>query len=180
MSRNSRQKRPLPVMKKSIHIEPTLLKVLREQSRTPFTAAELTTAYRAKCDEHGRNERASRQFVSRNMTRLVKNGVVRYTEAPSGSKALYEFTGFTEAKTPERPARHEVIRILRERLHQHRVELLTAMGETEEYDALCACTPELRTTVQAHYNEARDRTSKLVGRVRALESLIADQSESYA
>jgi hypothetical protein len=34
--------------------------------------------------------------------------------------------------------------------------------------------------VQAQYNEAKDRSLKLLGRIRALETLIATQSSSAA
>jgi DNA polymerase-1 len=51
--------------------------------------------------------------------------------------------------------------------------LLTAMGETEEYDAIYKEIPEMRVQIQSLYNDSRDRCSKLLGKVKALENLIS-------
>ncbi|EIK45845.1 hypothetical protein O59_001484 [Cellvibrio sp. BR] len=65
---------------------------------------------------------------------------------------------------------------LQERLNRHKLEMLSAMGETEEYDAICSEIPELQDDIQPLYNQSRDKCSKLLGRVKALESLLARQT----
>ena len=70
--------------------------------------------------------------------------------------------------------------VLRQKLQRQRVELLSTIGETEAYDEICTDLPTLQPSVQAQYNEAKDRSLKLLGRIRALETLIATQSSSAA
>ena len=83
------------------------------------------------------------------------------------------------ASLPETPAPDTLI-VLRQKLQRHRVELLSTIGETEAYDEICTDLPMLQPSVQAQYNEAKDRSLKLLGRIRALETLIATQSSSAA
>lgn len=52
---------------------------------------------------------------------------------------------------------------LQERLNRHKLEMLSAIGETEEYDAICSEMQELRDDVQPLYNQSRDKCSKLLG-----------------
>lgn len=61
-----------------------------------------------------------------------------------------------------------------EKLHRYKVEMLTARGETEEYDSLCQEMPHMRDAVQTLYNDANDRCSKILGRVKASESVLAN------
>ncbi len=62
---------------------------------------------------------------------------------------------------------------LTDRLNQQKLMLLTAIGEAEEYDAIYKELPEIGAQIQELYNESRDRCSKLLGKVKAIENLIA-------
>lgn len=66
---------------------------------------------------------------------------------------------------------------LRERLKLHQAEVLTAMGEMEEYESICQEIPDLREMAQPRYNESRERCSRLLGRVKALESLLVTEAD---
>ena len=61
---------------------------------------------------------------------------------------------------------------LTERLSNQKLNLLTAIGEVEEYEAIYQELPEMRMQIQELYNESRDRCSKLLGTVKAIEKLI--------
>ena len=54
--------------------------------------------------------------------------------------------------------------------------MLCAMGEAEEYSELCAVHPELCDKAQPLYNDARERSGKLLGKVKALEKLLTNQA----
>ena len=56
--------------------------------------------------------------------------------------------------------------------------MLCAMGEAEEYSALCHEHPDLQEQAQTLYNQARDRSALLLGKVKALENLISQQTRS--
>lgn len=151
-----------------------------------FAVHDLTEAYLNDPACLHSSKKAARQFVYRNMLRLIDKGKLTRVVVDSGWP-LYRLTSQFQAATeaPEvttiQPAAFEKAIVvnnsprqsLQERLNRHKLEMLTAMGETEEYDAICSEMPELRGDVQPLYNQSRDKCSKLLGRVKALESLLA-------
>lgn len=54
-------------------------------------------------------------------------------------------------------------------LKEVRLDLLSAMGEAERYEQLVDDMPHLRDWVEGDYLEARDRSSRLQGHLRAVE-----------
>lgn len=170
MSRNSRQS-AFTRMTRRPHIEPALLALLNANTRDSFTVSSLTQAYRALPNSPRPDAKAARQFIARNVTRLMQHGFLRCVSG-ADETPRYIVTGSADTPSPthgDAPS----LRHLRDKLHQCQVDLLTTLGETEEYDTLCAELPDLRPAAQRLYDEARDRSAKTLGRVRALESLIA-------
>lgn len=53
-----------------------------------------------------------------------------------------------------------------------RLDMLTAMGEAERYKQLFTEIPALRNQIEGDYLEARDRSSKLLGHLRAIENTL--------
>lgn len=53
-----------------------------------------------------------------------------------------------------------------------RLDMLTALGEAERYKQLFTEMPTLRARVQDDYLEARDRSSRLLGHLRAIENTL--------
>lgn len=72
-------------------------------------------------------------------------------------------------------AQDQVRQYLVDKLKNYELELLTSMGESEEYKALYSEFPQLKSQLQERYNKAREYCSKLLGRVKALETLIEHQ-----
>lgn len=66
----------------------------------------------------------------------------------------------------------ETQRALQEELSQRRVELVASIGEAEEYQRLYNKYPALRVAVREQYLESRERSTKLLGQLRAVESVI--------
>jgi hypothetical protein len=171
-----------------IHIKPELLRVLKQLKQKEFTVAELTQAYIADPDSSHRSKKGARQFVYRNMVRLIKAGQMVKLSANEGwpryklSPTFCEPTNAPDANVPNAPHQPEPaslekhpplpVHTLKERLSKHRSDMLCAMGEAEEYNALCAELPELRAKAQELYNEARERSAILLGKIKALESLL--------
>ncbi|MCF5775520.1 hypothetical protein GIV40_00260 [Pseudomonas poae] len=53
-----------------------------------------------------------------------------------------------------------------------RLDLLTTMGEAERYKQLMSEMPQLREWIEADYIEARDRSSRLLGHLKAVEKTL--------
>lgn len=161
-------------MPSSPRIEPTLRRLLTDREASPFSRDELLKDYCALKLEHGRTDRASRQFIDRNLNRLSSRGVLTRIHDHTDGIPRYEYS--RKASSLLTPPTNQALTVLRQKLHHHRVELLSTLGETEVYDEVCADLPYLQPSIQSQYDEARDRSLKLLGRIRALETLIAAQS----
>jgi hypothetical protein len=170
---------------KSFKTKPDFCNVLKNLSVDQFTVDDLTKAYLNSSDTIHHSKKAARQFVYRNMQRMMDSGdLVRLsvthgwpqytlTEQFHSRNSLLKIKNETQSPAIEKPnSSHQ----LKERLNQYKLDMLTAMGEAEEYSAICLSLPELKDDVQPLYNESRDRCSKLLGRVKALESLLSMDS----
>lgn len=166
-------------------INQKLFDLLTSGQWNDFTVAELKTAYQAQpyCIHH--SEKAAWQFVYRRMTRLEQEGIVGRVMTQQGARTRYRLnsqaasssvvvtdSANTHAGTPL-STDSAIQRALKEKLHRYQVEMLNVIGEAEEYEAICSELPHMRNSVQALYNDARDRCSKTMGRVRAIESVLA-------
>lgn len=190
MARNSRHGAPISIMK-SLTVKSGLASALSTLANREFTVHDLTEAYLNAPASLHHSKKAARQFVYRNMLRLIDSGDLTRVVVESGwplyrltaqfftrrPEAAAATTAAPEAPLPRVPASKDNPRqSLQERLNRHKLEMLSAMGETEEYDAICSEIPELRDDVQPLYNQSRDKCSKLLGRVKALESLLARET----
>lgn len=188
MARNSRHEASISIMK-SLTVKSGLLSALSMLANREFAVHDLTKAYLNDPACLHSSKKAARQFVYRNMLRLIDNGELTRVVVDSGWP-LYRLTPQfqTQGEPPVvatttlvAPTNAEVAKdnprqSLQERLNRHKLEMLSAMGETEEYDAICSEIPELRNDIQPLYNQSRDKCSKLLGRVKALESLLARET----
>ncbi|SMF06419.1 hypothetical protein SAMN02745866_00496 [Alteromonadaceae bacterium Bs31] len=180
---------------KTIAIKPELLVVLRPFIAKPFTVDQLTTAYLESATCKHSNKKPARQFVYRNMVRMMKadlmlreinkGGWPTYTLSEkfkkiTDSKDITEKKELVTVDAPSiAPTAHqksstsEAIKDLSNRLSQHKSDMLCAVGEAEEYDALCAAHPSLKSQIQDLYNHARERSAILLGKIKALETLMS-------
>lgn len=150
----------------------------------PFSHLQLLAAFRAKKEEHGKTDRASRQFVDRNLARLLSEGLISAIERPDSQKPLYQQTGRNPVTRPHQVSpslqvkRNNDADVIRDKLREQKMALMVATGEIEVLDEICAEQPHMHDAVQEAYNDARDRASKLLGRVKALENLISHSRAS--
>jgi len=164
-----------------------LFGVLKDIYATSFTVDELTEAYLQHPSSLHTSKKAARQFVYRNMQRLMKvghmerlkvNGRWPHYTLTQQFLRLYKSTPSTPLVPVEATVQLQIDPLvsLKERLKMHQGEVLTAMGEMEEYEAICQEIPDLREIAQPRYNESRERCSRLLGRVKALESLLVTEA----
>ena len=176
---------------KYLTLKSGLVSALSTLVNREFTVHDLTEGYLNDPASLHDSKKTARQFVYRNMLRLIDNGDLARVVV-HGGWPMYRLTAqfFNRSLKPTAPAtaipelppanvpmaKDHPRQSLQERLNRHKLEMLAAMGETEEYDAICSEIPELRDDVQPLYNQSRDKCSKLLGRVKALESLLARET----
>lgn len=174
---------------KYLTVKSGLLAALTQMDGREFTVADLTNIYLNDPKTLHHSKKSARQFVYRNMVRLIASGDLMRVVV-DGSWPLYRLTSqffgrnssssSTSPAPPQGAATSEIDprQNLQERLNRYKLEMLATMGETDEYGAICAEIPELRDEVQPLYNQSRDECSKLLGRVKALESLLSKETGS--
>ena len=163
------------------HLKHEIFSAFRELIGSSFTVGQAVSVYMASPICSHPEVKPARQFVYRSMKRLIQTGELEKMEADGGWQK-YRFTErFNERSAMSAPLISDrqvtlaanISGNLTERLNHQKLELLSAMGEVEEYDAIYKEIPEMRGKIQSLYNDSRDKCSKLLGKVKALENLIS-------
>tara|TARA_R110000823_G_scaffold315427_1_gene447551 strand:+ start:80653 stop:81228 length:576 start_codon:yes stop_codon:yes gene_type:complete len=172
-----------------LKIKPELLSLLTSHEFLTFSRADLVEAYLKLGSSPNLNTKQAHQFIQRNIDRLIwagfaikesddNNGRPRYRLTNSFNPENYSI-GSPHRKTPPKESNkssksnNHYINDLKEQLKKHKLELLTTISEAEEYEVLSSQLPNRRDDLQELYNDARNRYSKTLGRVKAIESLIS-------
>jgi hypothetical protein len=174
---------------RKIKIKPELLSLLTSGAFNHFTSQALIIAYSELPTSLVLNKKQIQQFVFRNLDRLTWAGLVTKDASSKSRHAKYQLTDRftpnnynigtphckTESLKTEMPAVPEADPLLKlkDQLSAHKMELLTTIAETEEYEELCKILPSKQLEIQELYNDARNRYSKTLGKVKAIESLIS-------
>lgn len=153
-----------------------------------FTAGQALDVYMSTPSKIHSESKSALQYVHRNILRLLSSGDIVKVIA-EGRAQKYKITDQFNSRIAilSQKTTHTMIEPLAqkisieknlvERLNQQKLMLLTAIGEAEEYDAIYKELPEIGVQIQELYNESRDRSSKLLGKVKAIENLIALSSQ---
>lgn len=172
---------------KSLKVDRTLIELLRKQADTPFSTTDLRDLYMLQISEGqrpGRNQ--LRKYIYRELLRLESVKLVKRHHGSTGRGCKFLFCAersSTELEAKPSPFENhvdnaesamdgETQRALQEELSQRRVELVASIGEAEEYQRLYNKYPALRVAVKEQYLESRERSTKLLGQLRAVESVI--------
>ncbi|MFG9349995.1 hypothetical protein ACEP28_31710, partial [Pseudomonas aeruginosa] len=178
-----------------------LYELLQESGRTTFTTRELRDAYAARLKGTHFRIADVRRYVYEQIRRLVRAGWVVPDEERRVRGQVYHLqpipahlqlelidNGFEDSlmaagvPEPETAARDVEALPLKssantdlqlEALHKEiRLDFLTSMGEAERFKLLLDEMPHLRDKVEGDYLEARDRSSRLLGHLRAIEKTL--------
>ena len=160
---------------------PALHQALTKHLHKSFSVAELTVNYMNEAGCPHQSIKAARQYVYRNMQRMIADGLMRRI---SSGKRWPAYQVVTEVipqtsvsksivSPPSRSLGQGSYQKLQERLRHYQEEMLTALGEAEEYSTISAELPDIRDEAQRRCNKVRDECSRLLGRVKAIESLLA-------
>ncbi len=75
-----------------------------------------------------------------------------------------------------KPTVAETVIRLKEKYISYKQQLLQNIGEAEEYKNLCVEYPELQVKLQPKYNSVREKNTKILGNIKAIESLLNNKS----
>lgn len=183
MSRNSRHLRHPAAHMKKFQLDPVLGSLLKSGQFQQFTIPDLRDAYLAVPGCKHQSEKAAQQYIYKNVLRLEAKGLVERMGSLKGKSIRFRITQTYQASPAEQSKAIEKSRTstededgqrtLLEKLTRYKFELLSTMGEAEEYDAICKELPQMRPHLQPLYNDARNRIHDIRGKVKALEAALA-------
>ena len=177
--------------KASIKICPTLHTILQDESFNNFQVMSLRDAYLA-VSTSSLTVSKTYNFIYQQVHRLVKKGLLDKNVDPLSKETTYQkTTNFFQANfilqsakkseavevTPTNSEKLNTIKQLEERLKQSEIDLLTSIGESEEYMRLYQSFPEMKAHLESQYLLARETSSKLLGQIKAIKSAITHQQK---
>ena len=154
-----------------------------------FSAVEVRSAYLALSDDKTIDPDAARRFVYTELLKLVRNGwLIKSTSVKKkityyNKTELFDLAAIntrrnkvdSKIKVTPVESNNSLIDTLTERLNHYKNDLLTGLGEIDEYKLLYNKFPELHSKLQPKYDEVREQNSKLLGNIKAVESLISNK-----
>ena len=184
----------------SFILDRQLYEVLQEEGYSQFTTRDLRDAYAKRVEGMDFQLGDVRRFVYEQIRRMIRTGWLVPDQVQRKRGQIYHLRPFPEnlklelvdgaferslkktLKTDNASPDDEGLLPQNSRLdaEQHpqslmkevRLDFLSAMGEAERYKQLVADLPHLRDKVEADYLEARDRSSRLLGHLRAVEKTL--------
>ncbi|CAG20211.1 MULTISPECIES: hypothetical protein [Photobacterium] len=154
-----------------------------------FTVLELRDAY-LSCNRNEACKIEARKFVYRQITRLLQKGLLLKQEGNTVRNATYKKTDLFNKSTivllclsEDQSAPHElpkgadvgaVVSFLQAELQQYQVDLSSSIAESEEYQRLHEKLPELKPQLEIYFMQAREKCSRLLGQVTAIETILTD------
>lgn len=172
-----------------------LFDLLRQPQHAQFTTRDLRDAYAQYLDPGSFRLSDLRRYVYEQIRRLIRAGwiardeehrqrgqVYHLLETPNSLNLVLVGSGFAEISSAAHAAAQAtsvigptdlyLISRLEQQLKETRLDFLSSMGETERYKQLFEEMPHIKDRIENEYFEARDRSSKLLGHVRALEKTL--------
>ncbi|MEZ9595503.1 response regulator [Shewanella sp. 10N.261.52.F9] len=161
--------------------------ILQDESFNNFRVSQLRDAYLA-ISPTNKDSVEVRKYVYRQILRLVKKGLLLKKGTKNSKRVTYlksdlfhEVIFITERKV-EKPKLINAnttlaVQKLETRLKESEIDLLTSIGESEEYMRLYQSFPEMKAHLESQYLQAREKSSKLLGQIKAIKSVLAHQQK---
>lgn len=184
----------------SFILDRQLYEVLQEEGYSQFTTRDLRDAYAKRVEGMDFQLGDVRRFVYEQIRRMIRTGWLVPDQVQRKRGQIYHLRPFPENLKLElvdgaferslkktvitgnaspddegmlpQNSRLDAEQHLQSLMKEVRLDFLSAMGEAERYKQLVADLPHLRDKVEADYLEARDRSSRLLGHLRAVEKTL--------
>lgn len=185
----------------SFTLDNRLYELLQDEGLTQFSTASLRDAYATRLRGAPYKLGEVRRYVYEQIRRMLRAGwlvpdderrkrgqVYHLRPMPGHLQLKLIDNGFEQSlksarkpnrsspKTVQSPAPSQadvdVYKRLEATLKEVRLDFLASMGEAERYKQLLDEMPHLRSRVENEYQEARDRSSRLLGHLRAIEKTL--------
>lgn len=175
--------------KKPIKVTTSIYSILITDDLNDFTVSEMREAYMQITGES--DPVISRKIVYRQILRLQKLGMLERIDSEKVKEHRYNKTnvfyqtGLTTEKLKNKKTSLMAVNspkkmtssLLDERLKQCEVDLIASIAESEEYMVLYKSMPELKEHLESNYLQSREHSSRLLGQIKAIKSVISHQKK---
>lgn len=167
-----------------LKLDPLVAQIIGVVNFDHFTTSDVRSAYLALKNDPSLEPNKIRRSIYAELLKLVKKGWLK--KKSSNIKGLTRFNKtdlFDVNHLPMKnndsvmstvPPEDQNQRLLT-KLKHYKAELLLNIGESEAYKEVYSEFPELIDDIQVQYNAARDNNTRILGKIRAIESLIAQE-----
>jgi hypothetical protein len=171
-----------------------IVEILNDESFNNFTVIQFRDKY-LKYSRSVSCKDEARKYVYKQILRLVGFGLLLKKGKKNSQTVLYKKTDLFETTTFVLKGEGEVVKkeiapeIINTKkssslkqlectLNEYKVDMMSAIGETEEYIKLLNTFPEMKEQLRESYELARDRSSRLLGQINALKKAVSIASEN--
>lgn len=171
-----------------------LVKILEKEFFNHFSISQLTDAYLDISE--GSNAIETRKFIYKQILRLLKYKVLYKNGVKNSRNTIYNKTDLFKSvtfinKTADKILSTQIVNLpklpsedtstlkhqLEKTLQQYKADMLSAIGESEEYIKLFNSFPEMKSVLSENYRSASDMRSKLLGKIKAINITISLQGK---
>ncbi|MEJ6079152.1 hypothetical protein MT391_11520 [Vibrio sp. 1-Bac 57] len=167
-------------------IDSVVVQIIKIPNFNNFTTSDVRSAYMALCKDSFLDPIIIRRKLYAELLKLVSMGWLKKKTTSKKRGTRFSKTAQFDAKKliehiDEKP--YEITHCdgmkesLTAKLNTYKVELLLNLGENEAYKELYDEFPELVTKIQCQQNQARDNNTKILGKIKAIESLINQEKQ---
>lgn len=164
-------------------LDPLVAQIIATTNFNHFTTSDVRSSYLVLRNDPSLEPTNVRRKIYAELLKLVKKGwleklIPKNKKGPTrfSKTALFDIEQL-QLKTEPEPI--EVIKDIDKKKEQllgklniYKADLLLNMGESEAYKELYSEFPELIDEIQPKYNKARDNNTRILGKIRAIEGLM--------
>ncbi|MDG1751814.1 MAG: hypothetical protein P8I03_09170 [Thalassotalea sp.] len=165
-------------------LDPLVAQIIAVENFNHFTTSDVRSAYLALKNDPSLDPNSVRRNNYAELLKLVKRGWLN--KKSSNIKGLTRFSktdlfdvsnlSVNNYKPHASPTVDHHQHLLT-KLKHYKAELLLNIGESEAYKELYSEFPELVDDIQPQYNAARDNNTKILGKIKAIESLLSKEKK---
>ena len=159
-----------------MNVDEQILQIISDPSFDSFTTFKLKKAVEEEFGEEHFGIVEVFQFVRAQMKLLVQNGLIERSCTEHIFSGIYTKVEDFDVKRISLVAPSPTE--LKDKHKSYKQQLLVGLGEVQEYQQLCKEYPELRNELQPKYNKIRDQNSRVLGKIRVIESLL-NKTDTY-
>jgi hypothetical protein len=156
-----------------MNINEHVVEIISDPTFNNFFPYEMKKALEEKNGKGYLEYKVMVKFVSAQIKLLLKEGVI---EKVRQGDLFIGYYVKTQVPIAHKKNLIETAICIKEKYISYKQQLLLGIGEADEYKQLCKEYPELKEDLQPKYNNTRDQNTKILGKIKAIESLLNNKS----